>query len=142
MSARDPCRLGECALGYTRLGVYTDKWERELSQVWRSFTRRIANIHVARDSTTGWRNPDYSQEETVYGVMVQRDRLRPSFAAGVVVLGDAAFICIDGLLSGDQLWDEVSQELWEVVSVRPESDPSVGGFAFRVAQLHRLPFRK
>jgi hypothetical protein len=138
--ARDPCRLGKFQLGFGRLGVYTAGYERRISQVDRLLYRRVMCWFTAEHGTTGWHEPTWT-EQVIYGVLVERGSRMPGFAAGVVAQLDAVLILMDGVKAMDQIRDPLNGRVYEVQGEPEERmDPASGGFAYRVCQLHYLPF--
>lgn len=140
MSRRDPAYFGSGSFGYSGFGVLNNRWEQTMKPYWRSFTRKICNTNVAPHATTGIRYPDYSESQTIYGVLTPRDRSTPSFAYGRVPMGVDSFITIDPLFFMDLIQDPKSLDWWEV-SVKPREEfDEKGSFAYRWAELHLLPF--
>ena len=137
MPARDPARFGQAKFGYARFSVYQDEYQKMFNQLQRSITRRVANWNVDRDTTTGWREPEYD-EQTINGILVEQSSDLPAFAAGVVMTGDAVLFTLDGVDVMDQIKDDPPLKYWEVISIEEYTHPKQGGFAYRVCHLHRL----
>jgi hypothetical protein len=146
MVARDPAiwsaTPNASQWGYFRWGVKTSAFERAISQVDRLFYRRVAQRFVDQDSTTGWHVPAYT-EQAIYGVLVERGGSMPSFVSGVTTQRDAVLITISGVREADQIRDPLNSRIYEVQGEPEERvDPDTASFAYRVSQLHYLPFMR
>jgi len=128
---------------YARADVYTTHWEVTLAHDGKSLTRYIANFNVTRDSTTGHRNPTYTDTETIVGVLIERGQSMPSYAAGVSCLLDAVLFTVDPVNPLDKIYDADINRYYRVMG-KPEEKPNPesmgGGFAFRVCQLTVMRF--
>jgi hypothetical protein len=144
MSSAFPARFDEGQFDYSRFDVYAQDYENMfagLEGAYRNVTLRHRTL-MDRHATTGWFNVAWS-ESTINGVLVEQGGSMPAFAAGVVMRQDAVLICVDGLSQYDQIYDASSATYFEVQQIEKITNPYAGGFAFRVAHLHRLElFRK
>jgi len=95
------------------------KWEQLFRSIARDVTWRVANINVARDTTTGHRVPDYSLTHDIYAVFEERGGQLVPLPAGFVQKGDAVLHCFDGVKSLDQIYLPESQRYYEVGFVYP-----------------------
>jgi len=145
MSSRDPAYLGYMTLGSSRIGVYTDRWERlfRSNGAYRSFTwRRVKYINTP-DSDTGYIFPSYD-EESINGILIERGGPMPNFAFGMTVQQDAVLFTVDPVgkrgtdekTYPDQIKD--NETVYEVKAVEKHSDPKRGGLAFYLIHLNKL----
>ena len=100
----------------------------------RTFTRRIANFDVERDSVTGHRVPVFT-EESIDGTLVEQFGDMPAFAVGVVMTQSAVLFTRDTVAKLDQIQD--GTKLYEVRQIEDKYD-SAGVLVYRVCHLHRL----
>lgn len=147
MPSRDPSRLGQFDLGYSRLGVYrNDYWEPYFKPHARTVTWRVANINVDRDATTGHRTPTYTLTHSIKGVFEERGGDLLPLPSGYVQRGDAVFRCFDNIRSIDQIYLPESQRFFEVGYVTPIyeylPEQDVTSFCYRICDLHYLPLFK
>lgn len=119
------------------------KWEQLFRTIARDVTWRVANINVARDTTTGHRTPDYSLTHSIKGVFEERGGQLIAMPPGFVQRGDAVFSCFDNVVPLDQLYLPESQRFYEVDYVYPmyeylahEDETS---FKYRVCDMTYLP---
>jgi len=143
--ARDPARWDEAEWGFFRWGVYTDRWERTLGPHMRTLYRGILNTEVAPDSTTGRREPVYTNAmyQEIKGLLVEKNMSSIHLPAGVVGKLDATLILFAGMFMGDHVWAADSEKEYYVADIPVEhTDPDVGGLAFRECHLVFLPFFK
>ncbi len=134
--------LGSCELGYFRLGVFRDDWDR-LLQVFKgqgslNVTRRRLQLG-SQDSTTGWYSPFY--EETTIEMAIRESGSHPrDLLPGSYVRTDALGYTADVVEEGDEIISGASK-YFEVKAVRELY--SVGGdsFSHRECDLTFLPFK-
>jgi len=140
MPARDPAIVGECKVGFFRVGVKTPRWEQLIQRLGRVGSERVTRRRktlLDRDLETGWFNYEWS-DDTVDGVLLERGSRMRGLPAGVVVNLDAALWCLNGFEPGWQVYDPVTQKYYEVKTVVEYRDHEKGGFAYRVCQLSYL----
>jgi hypothetical protein len=138
-----PDYVGTARVGESRVGVYTDRWERTFaaSREYRTFTWRRYKP-VAVDATLGYKIPRY-EEEDCQGILVLKGGTMPSFAWGTVVLQDAVFFCLDPVgtnAKGETIPDQIQDgyDIYQVDSVARNKDPKAGGSAFDTVQLKKV----
>jgi hypothetical protein len=127
--------------GYTRLGVLSGKFQNALSQLWRPLTRRPAAWSGTRSSDTGWVQPTYSQEDTIYGVLLEKSQASMFHTVGIAVKLDATLKTLDGVFQGDQIYDPQSNRTYAIMEEPVVTvDPDTHSFAFRTCHLRWLPY--
>ena len=132
--------LGYCELGYFRLGVYRDDWDK-LAKKFSSFTsldvthRRL--MLGSRDSTTGWYAKSY-EEQTIEMIVVSRAATHMPLPPGVYVRLDAVGLTADPVYEGDEI-KTASDQYYQVETVREH--PIGDSFFFRECDLTLLPFK-
>jgi hypothetical protein len=142
--SRYPDYVGTAVVGWTRVGVYTERWERLFAGTgaYRNFVWRKLKYMLPDDVVTGYKVPSY-EETTCDGIMVQKGSSMPSFAWGVALLEDAVLFTLDpvGYRGTDESFaDQVvdGESTFEVSSVQKNLDSLKGGLAFYVVQLRKV----
>jgi hypothetical protein len=106
----------------------------------REFTRRVAVYNVEKNSTTGWRDPEYD-DQGICGILVEKHQASRFLSSGIVVQLDATLRTLDGVLVGDQIHDGLTGKYYSVTDEPEEkTDPKSGGFAYRDCPLKWLPY--
>jgi hypothetical protein len=100
----------------------------------RTFTRRIANFTVTRDSVTGHRVPTFT-ETSITGTLVEQFGDMPAFAVGVVMTQNAVLFTRDTVNKLDQIED--GSKIFEVKEIEEKKDKD-GDLAYRACHLRRL----
>lgn len=144
--ARQPARLGHFKLGFARLGVYSTKWEHAFDAISKSVTWQVANINVARDSTTGQREPDYSLTHDIRGVFEERGGTLLPLPPGFVQKGEAVFRCFDNVQETDRILLPENGNLYQVGYVQDMYENLRGqgtssnatSFKYRIMDLHHI----
>jgi hypothetical protein len=137
-----PAYAGVAEAGYSRAGVYTSHWEVMFTHDGQELTRYVANFNVTRDSTTGHRNPSYSDTETIVGILVERGQTMPRFAGGVACLLDGVLFTVDEVNPLDKIYLASVDKYYRVDGVEEKPNPESlgGGFAYRICQLSLMRF--
>jgi len=141
--AYKPARWDESEWENFRWNVYTNRWENSIGKKMRTLYRGILNTEVARDTTTGRREPVFTNAgyQAITGILSEKNNPSLYLPAGVVGRLDAVLVTFDGMFIGDHVWDADTEKEYYVADLPVEhTDPDVGGFAFRVCQLTYLPF--
>jgi len=142
MVARDPAILGQCKLGFFRLGVKNHVFDNMVKSFEKegscNVTRRKLSLG-ARDSTTGWRAKSYN-EDTVKAIHIPRSSAQSALKAGTYVRTDALEIVCAGFSEGDEL-KTPDNKYWEVKAVR-EFRITPNNFSHRELDLTFLPLHE
>lgn len=140
MVARDPAELGDCQLGFVRLGVKNTVFDDMISvfegEGSQDVTRRKL-VLGARDSTTGHRAKTFPVEDTVKAVHIPRGSSQLALKAGTYVRSDALEIVCAGFFEGDEVQTN-DGKYWEVKAVR-DFDITQDNFSHRELDLTYLP---
>ena len=125
----------------SRWSVHTSNFQKLMAMSSRTLTRRIASFATTpRESTTGWREPVYS-DYSICGILVEKAQESLYLHAGIAVRQDAVLRTLDNVEVGDQIRDPVTGKYY-AVSAQPEeytNSGNEGGFAYRDVQLKWLP---
>ena len=128
-------------VGYFRIGVYRDDWEK-LLQRFSTFacfniTRRALSLGDP-DSTTGWYAKNYT-EKTIDMIIIPRGATQALISAGLWAHEDAVGLTADPIKIGDQV--KTKEEVYyEVVSVRKVFFGD--SFSHYICDLKELPLYK
>lgn len=120
MVAEDPAVCGSCRCGYFRCGMKNRDFDDMIAE-WESggtscdVTRRKLSLG-ARDSTTGWRAKEFS-EDTVKAIFIPRASTQLALRVGTYVRTDALLFTCAGFTAGDEV-QTADGRYWEVVAVR------------------------
>jgi len=135
----DKAILGYCRLGYFRLGVYNDAWDKlktRFETLGSTDVTRKRLMLGSRDSTTGWYAKQY-EDIDIEAVIIPRAATYMALQAGLYVRLDALAITADPLAEGDKLKTATGQ-YYEVETVQ---EHYLGdSFWFRECDLTLLPF--
>ena len=143
MSSRDPSRLGQFKLGYSRLGVYDTRrgTETSLLRLARTVTWRVA-VFQHRDTYTGHREATYPITHSIKGVFEEQGGELMPLPSGFVQNGDAVVRVMDGVKALDQILLPESNRYYQVQYVQPFYEYSAEGdmttFLFRICDLNYL----
>jgi hypothetical protein len=137
--------VGTAVVGWTRVGVYTERWERLFAGngAYKSLVWRRLKYLLAPDTELGYVFGGYD-ESAINGLIVEKGGNMPSFAWGIIVKKDAVLFTLDPVgvrgVSDDKYPDQVKDGniVYEVVNVDRHDDPNVGGLAFYLIQLNKL----
>lgn len=132
-------------VGFFRIGVYNNQWDRIIKALERAFghivfemTRRELALADTKDATTGYFDSSYS-DKTIKGVMISKSATRLQVAAGAYVSYNASLLTADPVLVGDQVKTK-ENVYYEVMTVTEEM---VGdSFSHRVCDLNLIPMYK
>jgi len=137
----DKAFLGECRLGFFRLGCWNMLFDRLIQIVESGFaessfevTRRKLTLLGSRDPVTGWYHKRYD-EEPITGILINKGETQLQHALGTYVVKDATFLTQDVLEEADQL--KTGSKYYTVVTV---GERMVGdSFSHRVCELEEKP---
>jgi hypothetical protein len=136
----DKAILGYCRLGYFRLGVFNDQWDKLLQQFESlgscEVTRRQLQLDSPRDSTTGWWTKSF-HEETVEMPIIQKGTNQSLLPPGTYVRTDALGLTADSVVEGDEIL--ANGTYYEVEAVR--NHYLLDSFTYRECDLTLLPFK-
>ena len=137
----DPARVGECRVGFFRVGVYRDDWDRLLAKFKAigscEVTRRKLGLG-ARDITTGLRAKNWS-ESTIEIILIPREAAHLVVPAGIYVRLHATALTADGLEEGDE--NKTSDNVY--YEVKAVKEHSIGdSFSHRECDLIQLPLHE
>ena len=128
-------------IGYFRVGVYNDQWDRLVNALESAFgsllfdmTRRELSLG-SQNSTTGYYAATYT-DKTITGLMIEKGNTKLQLAAGSFVNYDATLLTADVVLVSDQIKTQ-ENVYFEVMSV---TEKSVGdSFLYRECDLAKIP---
>jgi len=136
----DKAILGYCRVGYFRIGVFNDQWDRLLQQFQSlgscDVTRRRLQLDYPRDSTTGWWTKSF-EETTIEMPIIQKGSSHSLLPPGTYVRTDALGLTADVVVEGDEIL--FNSAYYEVEAVRPYY--FLDGFSYRECDLTLLPFK-
>jgi len=139
MVARDKAVLGECKLGFFRLGVKNKVFDTMVKdfegQGSCDVTRRRLSLG-ARDGTTGWRAKTFT-EDTVKAIYIPRSSSQMALKVGTYVRTDVLLIVAAGFNEGDEVKTS-DGKYYEVKAVR-EHRITPDNFSHRELDLTYLP---
>lgn len=137
----DPAEIGVMRIGYFRIGVFTDEWDRLRARFEKvcslDVTRRRLQLG-SRDSTTGWYAKNYSTS-TIEMIIVERGSRPSLLPSGTYVRTDALGLTADVVEEGDEIKTS-SNKYYEVKTVREIYTLGGDSFAYREVDLVHLPF--
>lgn len=129
-------------IGYFRVGVYRDAWDRLVQTVESGFgpvcfevTRRALVLADSTDGLTGWFNPSFT-DTTIKGIMVDKAATRLQLAVGAYVTYDKSFLTADVLRVDDQV--KSKEDVYYEVRVAKEIMEG-DSFSHRVCGLSEIP---
>lgn len=102
----DPAIIGSCRIGYFRIGVFRDDWDRLVDQ----FKKGALSFDVSRrklvlgepDSLTGWYKKSYT-ESTIEMILFDRATTSIPLPLGAYIRLDALGITADPVEIGDEI---------------------------------------
>ena len=119
------------------------RWEQFFRTIALAVTWRVANINVARDTTTGHRIPTYGITHDIKGVLEARGGSLVALPSGFVQRGDAVIHVFDNVRPLDQIYLPHNQRFYEVSYVDDRynylAQEDVTNFCYRSCDLHYLP---
>jgi hypothetical protein len=138
----DRATIGDCRVGYFRIGVFNDQWDRLLTVLKQltgspdfDVTRRRLFIEGSQDSTTGWFESTYF-DTTIEMPILPRSASNIAAVVGAYVALDAVGLTADVVNVGDQI-KTGDGKYYEVKTVK---ENSLGdNFSHRECQLRHLP---